>query len=108
MLFPPDKSNSYILPFFSIQDVNIVHLLNRVEGGGVDMDLHGLNSFLRSLLSGVLSDVFILFVVIYLGEWLADVWGFSRVERAWWITLATLLMLTFILWSRLGRILLWN
>jgi len=65
------------------------------------------SNFLFGGLVNTLRDFFIFFILIYLGEWIADLWGLSRVERAWWLTILIIGILTFILWLPLGRNLLW-
>ncbi|WP_339062974.1 hypothetical protein [Tepidibacillus marianensis] len=63
--------------------------------------------FLLGGLFNTLRDFLLLFLLLYLGEWIAELWGLSRFERAWFLTILTIGLLTFVLWSPLGRNLLW-
>jgi hypothetical protein len=75
--------------------------------GAFKLNGTGIYSFLTWLFSKVLKDILILFLTIFISEWIADKWGCSRFEKAWWITLAVMMVLVFFLWARWGRMLLW-
>ncbi|RKD23089.1 hypothetical protein BEP19_12755 [Ammoniphilus oxalaticus] len=62
-------------------------------------------AFLLTFLWLVLRDILILFALFFIGGYLADRWGWSRVEKAWWLALLTVALLTFALWFQFGKIL---
>jgi hypothetical protein len=64
--------------------------------------------FLVGQLWNIFRDFIIFFLIIYVGEWIADKNAFRRFERAWLITLMCISLLIFVLWSRLGFILIWT
>jgi len=64
--------------------------------------------FLQIFLLSILKDILILFGLLLIGDYLADRWGWSRIEKAWWLALLTIALLTFVLWYRFGKILIWT
>jgi len=64
--------------------------------------------FLQIFFWLILKDILLLFMLFLLGEYLADRWGWGRIEKAWWLALLTMALLTFVLWFRFGKILIWT
>jgi hypothetical protein len=72
------------------------------------MNTNNAFTFIKWLLSSVFKDMIILYCVIFLAEWAADIWKLSRSLRAWWITLIIVAIVTFVLWYHFGRILIFH
>jgi hypothetical protein len=93
--------SSFLLPSALVLDphghefsnlITFRKLLRRLPMGGLGL-----------LLFDLLKRFIFLYIFILLGEWFVQKRGYNLFERAWIITMITLLLLTFIAWRNLGR-----